>query len=323
MNIPSLPDAQHPSHPDLQEPSLTKPLQLPPPERLEWPGLAEKNISADVLRLDRLHPVISGNKWFKLQGYLREALQSPGQPVITFGGPWSNHLIAAACAARQQGLTAIGIVRGERPPVLSATLTAAAAYGMRLEFIARGEYAKKDQPYFLRRLTDRFPGAYIIPEGGAGPIGIKGSEDILRIGDTSQYTHILCAVGTGTTLMGLIRAAGPGQVVIGIPVLKGLDEWSAIDPHSFLTADQKAGARLLTGYHFGGYARHPPELLEFMNRWHGETGVPTDIVYTGKLFFALWDSVRQDLFPAGSRLLVIHSGGLQGNLSLPPGILDF
>ena len=315
MNIPSLPDPL--------EPSLAEPLPPSLPEPLEWPGLTQKNISADVLRLDRLHPVISGNKWFKLKGYLEQALQSPGLPVITFGGPWSNHLIAAAYATRQQGLTAIGIVRGERPPVLSATLTAAAACGMQLEFIPRREYAKKEEPGFLRQLTDRFPGAYIIPEGGAGPIGIKGSEDILRTTDTSQYTHILCAVGTGTTLMGLVRAARPGQAVIGIPVLKGFDEWAVIDPHDFLTGEQKAGARLLPGYHFGGYARHPPELLEFMNRWYRETGVPSDIVYTGKLFFALWDSVRQDLFPAHSRILVIHSGGLQGNLSLAPGILDF
>ena len=307
MNIPSLPDSQEPS----------------PPEPLEWPGLAKKNISADILRLDRLHPVISGNKWVKLKGHLQQALQSPGHPVVTFGGAYSNHLIATAYAARQHGLPAIGIVRGERPPVLSATLTAADAYGMQLEFISRREYAEKEEPDFLRRLTDRFPGAYIIPEGGAGPIGVKGSEDILRITDTSQYTHILCAVGTGTTLMGLIRAAGPRQAVIGIPVLKGFDEWTAVDPHGFLTMEQKTGARLLTGYHFGGYARHPPELLDFMNRWYRETGVPSDIVYTGKLFFAVWDSVRQDLFPAHSRLLLIHSGGLQGNLSLPPGILDF
>ena len=307
MNIPSLPDSQEPS----------------PPEPLEWQGLAKKNISADILRLDRLHPVISGNKWFKLKGHLQQALQSPGHPVVTFGGAYSNHLIATAYAARQHGLPAIGIVRGERPPILSATLTAAAAYGMQLEFISRREYAEKEEPGFLRRLTDRFPGAYIIPEGGAGPIGVKGSEDILRLTDTSQYTHILCAVGTGTTLMGLICAAGPGQVVIGVPVLKGFDEWTAVDPHGFLTMEQKTGARLLTGYHFGGYARHPPELLDFMNRWYRETGVPSDIVYTGKLFFAVWDSVRQDLFPAHSRLLLIHSGGLQGNLSLPSGILGF
>ncbi len=304
-------------------PSLPGPLKSPPLEPLDWPGLAEKNISADILRLDRLHPVVSGNKWFKLKGYLQQALQSPRQPLITFGGPWSNHLIAAACAARLQGLTAIGIVRGERPPVLSATLTAAAAYGMQLEFIPRREYAEKETPAFIRTLTDRFPGAYIIPEGGAGPIGIKGSEGILRITDTSKYTHIFCAIGTGTTFTGLIRAARPGQVVLGIPVRTGFDDWTAIDPHAFLTREQQAGARLLTGYHFGGYARHPGELLDFMNRWYHETRVPSDIVYTGKLFFAVWDSVRKNLFPTHSRLLVIHSGGLLGNSSLPSGILDF
>jgi 1-aminocyclopropane-1-carboxylate deaminase len=304
-------------------PSLPEPLEVSAPEPLEWPGLAEKKVSADILRLDKLHPVISGNKWFKLKEYLPEAMQSPGHTLITFGGAWSNHLIAAACAARQLGLSAIGIVRGERPPVLSETLMAAAAYGMQLEFISRHEYTRKEEPDFLRQLTDRFPGAYIIPEGGAGPIGIKGCEDILRLSDTSRYTHILCAVGTGTTLMGLIRAAGPGQVVIGIPVLKGFDEWTAVDPHGYLTPEQKGSARLLPHYHFGGYARHPPELLDFMNRWYRETGIPSDIVYTGKLFFALWDSIGHDLFPAHSRLLVIHSGGLQGNLSLTPGILDF
>lgn len=307
MNIPSLPGPRQPS----------------PPEPLEWQGLAEKNISADILRLDRLHPVISGNKWFKLKGYLLEAMHSPGRHVITFGGAYSNHLIATAYATRLHGLPSIGIVRGERPPVLSATLTAAAGCGMHLEFISRREYAEKQTPAFLRQLTDRFPGAYIIPEGGSGPIGIKGSEDILRMTDTSKYTHILCAVGTGATLLGLIRAAAPGQVVIGIPVLKGFDDWTAIDPHAFLTPEQKAGAYILPGYHFGGYARHPPQLLDFMNRWYRQTGVPSDIVYTGKLFFALWDSVSKDLFPEHSRLLVIHTGGLQGNLSIRPGILDF
>src|ERR1700744_3955955 len=149
MNIPSLPEPQQPTRPDPLQPLLPDPLQLPLPEPLEWPGLAEKNISADILRLDKLHPVISGNKWFKLKGYLQEALQSAGHTMITFGGAWSNHLIAAACAARQHGLHAVGIVRGERPPVLSVTLTAAAAYGMQLEFIPRGEYAKKETPDFL------------------------------------------------------------------------------------------------------------------------------------------------------------------------------
>jgi 1-aminocyclopropane-1-carboxylate deaminase len=301
------------------------------------------DINADILRLDQLHPVISGNKWFKLKGHLQQA--SAVHPVITFGGAWSNHLIATACATQQKGIPSIGIVRGEKPPVLSATLTAAAAYGMQLEFISRREYAAKDEPAFLGRLTERYPGACIIPEGGAGITGIIGSEDILRVADTAGYTHILCAVGTGTMFLGLARAALPGQKVIGVPILKGMDGLDAIERtaigrspghsagpaagltatghSSILSADQRARCRVLSGYHFGGYARHPRELIDFMNEFHRETGVPSDIVYTGKLFYAVRDSIRNNFFPGHSRLLIIHSGGLQGNQSLPPGTLNF
>jgi 1-aminocyclopropane-1-carboxylate deaminase len=279
------------------------------------------DIKADILRLDLLHPVISGNKWFKLKGHLQQA--SAANPVITFGGAWSNHLIATACATHQKGIPSIGIVRGEKPPALSATLAAAEAYGMQLEFISRREYAAKDEPAFLGRLTERYPGAYIIPEGGAGITGIIGSEDILRVADTAGYTHILCAVGTGTMFLGLARAALPGQLVIGVPILKGMDDLDAIGHSTILSADQRARCRVLSGYHFGGYARHPRELIDFMNEFHRETGVPSDIVYTGKLFYAFRDSILNNFFPSHSRLLIIHSGGLQGNHSLPPGVLNF
>jgi 1-aminocyclopropane-1-carboxylate deaminase len=296
-------------------PSLLQPLQ--------WAGPAADNISTDILRLDQLHPIISGNKWFKLKDHLQQALQSSCRHIITFGGAWSNHLVATAYAARQAGLTATGIVRGERPPALSATLTAAMEYGMHLEFISRREYREKTEPRFLSRLTDRYPGAYIIPEGGAGLTGIRGSEDILQTIDAGMYTHIACAIGTGTMFLGLVRASSPGQLVIGVPVLKGIDQLSAIDPDSLLSPEQMARARLLNGYHFGGYARHPPGLLDFMNEFYRETGVPSDIVYTGKLFYAIRDSIRKDYFPEKARLLLIHSGGLQGNLSLAPGRLNF
>jgi 1-aminocyclopropane-1-carboxylate deaminase/D-cysteine desulfhydrase-like pyridoxal-dependent ACC family enzyme len=169
---------------------------------------------------------------------------------------------------------------------------------MQLEFISREQYRKKDDPEFLAGLTARYPGAIIIPEGGAGPPGISGSMDILRTTDSSPYSHILCAVGTGTTYKGLAAAAAPGQQVIGISVLE-------------------------TPYHFGGYARHTPELLDFMNHFYHAAGIPSDFVYTGKLFYAVLDLIRKDHFPPNSRILVIHSGGLQGNRSLTPGVLDF
>lgn len=290
-------------------------------ETLQWPELAAQEIHADVLRLDQLHPVISGNKWFKLQCHLQLADRSP---LLTFGGAWSNHLVATAFAAKQAGLPAIGIIRGERSSELSATLQEATAYGMQLEFISREQYTHKTQPTYLKHLLDRYPGAYIIPEGGGGLPGIKGSETILSKIDAATYTHIICAIGTGTTFLGLVRASQPGQTVIGVPVLKGMHELSSIDLTGILTPEQIRRTHLLPDHHFGGYARHPQPLLDFMNRLYKTTGIPTDIVYTGKLFYAVYDSVQKGhLFPAHARLLIIHSGGLQGNRSLPTGRLLF
>jgi len=260
--------------------------------------LDRHQIQVDVLRLDKIHPVVSGNKWFKLKEYLAIAIPEGRRHLVTFGGAWSNHIIAAACAAHHAGLFSTGIIRGERPANPSATLRGAEEYGMELVFISRSAYSQKNDPAFLADLTARYPDAIIIPEGGAGEPGIKGSMDILRQIDSSPYSHILCAVGTGTTYKGLMAAAAPGQEVTGISVLT-------------------------PPYHFGGYARHTPELLDFMNSWYQSTGIPSDIVYTGKLFYAALDMVRKGLFPPNSRLLLIHSGGLQGNRSLPPGTLHF
>ena len=292
-------------------------------EQLRKKEYIAHSLHVDVLRLDKLHPIVSGNKWFKLEGHLRQVLISPGSAVITFGGAWSNHIVATAYAAQQLGLQSIGIIRGERPDQLSVTLEDAITYGMTLNFISRTEYSRKDQPAFLHQLTAKYPGAYIIPEGGGGEAGILGCGEILRHIDSKSYTHILCAIGTGTTFLGILRASMPGQEVVGIPVLKGIYSLKDIDGDEYLTTERSARGRIIPDYHFGGYARHPQQLLDFMNRFYHETGIPSDIVYTGKLFYALEDSIGRDLYPSHSRILVIHSGGLQGNRSLPPGQLDF
>ncbi|HTI07277.1 MAG TPA: pyridoxal-phosphate dependent enzyme [Puia sp.] len=305
---------------NLTKRSFDYPLSI---DTLTLPEWAQQRISADVLRLDKLHPVISGNKWFKLKGYVQAAIQQSGQHLITFGGAWSNHIVATACLAQQAGLRAIGFIRGECPALLSDTLQEAAGYGMQLEFLSREAYKTKDSPVFLEQLATRYPGAFIIPEGGAGNLGIKGSEDILQTVDTSSYSHILCAIGTGTMYQGLVNAAAPGQTVIGVPVLKGMNTLAAISREGWPPGDKLPYCRLLPDYHFGGYARHTPELLGFMNRWYQTTGIPSDFVYTGKLFYAALDSIHKQLFPPGSRLLLIHSGGLQGNRSLSPGLLVF
>lgn len=301
----------------MNRPSLIE-LQIEP---LRLPQLTEHQLIADVLRLDLLHPVVSGNKWFKLQNHLE--LAPPGAPLLTFGGAWSNHLVATAFAAQQANRRSIGIVRGERPSSLSATLQESRSYGMTLDFVSRKCYAAKAQPTFLQDLLRRYPGVYLIPEGGGGMPGIIGSEGILRGVDPDRYTHVLCAVGTGTTWMGLVRAAARQTTVLGIPVLKGPVTIADVDRDGLLTPDQVDRARILPGHHLGGYARHPQDLLDFMNSFYQLSGIPTDIVYTGKLFYALSNMVDSHFFPAHSRLLIIHSGGLQGNRSLAPGRLIF
>jgi 1-aminocyclopropane-1-carboxylate deaminase len=314
-------------------PSLIQPLS-------GLPEITAADLYVDVLRLDTIHPVVSGNKWFKLKGHLQIARDRSASSILTFGGAWSNHIVATAYAAQQTGIPAIGIIRGERPPALSATLEAAAGYGMQLEFVNRKTYAfltaapnRNTNPGHspFSNLSERYPGVYIVPEGGAGEPGIHGSEYILREIPAARYSHILCAIGTGTMFLGLARAATSGQEIIGIPILKGLTGFSSLSaandlPTSLNTPanpSQQPRLRIIPDYHFGGYARHPSELLDFMNRFYSDTGIPSDLVYTGKLFFAALDLVQKHFFPTRSRLLIIHSGGLQGNQSLPQGRLDF
>lgn len=273
----------------------------------------EKGIQVDVLRLDQIHPIVSGNKWYKLKYYLKEAVDKNYRSILTFGGAYSNHIVATACAAKEAGLQSIGIIRGEKPHQLSSTLSDAIAQGMHLEFISREDYKSKNDPVFLKGLTEKYPNALIVPEGGAGKLGVMGSKEMLDGIDHTQYTHILCAIGTGTSFEGLSQAAGPGTQMIGIVLLKGMQEVCISSPQK----------QIIHAYHFGGYAKKNDALLAFMNHFFIQTKIPSDFVYTGKLFYAMMDMVEKDVFTVGSRLLVVHSGGLQGNRSLPAGTLVF
>lgn len=277
--------------------------------------LFNKDISVSVLRLDQLHPVISGNKWFKLQGYLQEAKAQHKNNIITFGGAWSNHILATAAACRMSGLQATGIIRGEEPAVLSPTLIQAREWGMQLVFIPRSAYRDKYIPG--QYLT---PDSYVIDEGGYGAPGAKGAAGIPGLCST-DFTHYCCAVGTGTTMAGLINSAMPRQNITGISVMKnntGLEEMVGT-----LVINRHTNWQLLHDYHFGGYAKAGPGLFPFMNEFYNSTQIPSDFVYTGKLFYAVSDLIEKDYFAPGSKLLVIHSGGLQGNASLPKGTLIF
>lgn len=274
--------------------------------------LQERNIRFDVLRLDKIHPVISGNKWFKLKYHLDNFNAGNYDGIITFGGAWSNHIVATACTCYLKKIKCIGFIRGERPEQLSNTLLKAATYEMDLKFISREIYAQKSNNEFLESIKKEFPAYYIIPEGGAGKEGEKGAGEILQFADKKNYTHIACAIGTGTMFNGIREAASGDQNILGIVVLKG---WKV--------ENKTNNTEMFLNYHFGGYAKHDQVLINFMNEFFKLTNIPTDFVYTGKLAFALFDLIKKDHFPPNSKVLMIHSGGLQGNDSLQKGSLIF
>lgn len=278
-----------------------------------------RGVLLDVLRLDKIDPIISGNKWFKLKYYLTEAIDNNRRRLLTFGGAWSNHIAATACAAKKAGLESVGIIRGEAPATPSPTLVLATAQGMQLVFVSREQYNQKNDPAFIERLCNNYGRPFIIPEGGEGEAGVKGASEIMNLVHNNNYTHIICAVGTGTQLAGIAKTATNLQHVIGVPVLKGFDNWQP----RFVHEGTMQRLHILNGYHMGGYAKKNESLLDFMNGFYTQTGIPTDWVYTGKLFFAVTDLLKKGYFPAGSRVLAIHSGGLQGNNSLKTGTLNF
>ena len=290
---------------------------------IELPEFKRSGIQADALRLDKIHPVISGNKWFKLKHYLTEARQKKAAGLITFGGAYSNHIVATACAAFQSGSKSIGFIRGENGLHPSPSLQLAKQFGMKLEFICRQDYKRRSDPDFIKSTMKKYPDFHFIPEGGSGMTGIKGCMEMLALVEKNRYSHILCAIGTGTMYNGLAIASEPQQYIVGIPVLKGMKNLSDIGGEQYIDRQKLNFCKIEDGYHFCGYAKKKPALIDFMNRLYQLSGIPTDFVYTAKLFYAATDLANKKYFSPGARLLIIHSGGLQGNLSLPAGSLRF
>ena len=278
--------------------------------------LTEKKVSVDVFRLDKIHPLISGNKWFKLRYYIEEAKQENKKTILTFGGAWSNHILATAAVCKINQLNSIGIIRGEEAENLSATLSQAKELGMQLFFISRKDYQQKKIPSELNDTN-----YYQIAEGGFGKQGAAGATTILDHCRIEDYTHICCAAGTGTMAAGLLRKISKIQKVIAISVLKNYLEME--DSIKKIIDEPVKNLIVNHDYHFGGYAKNKPALLEFMNEFYNQTSIPTDFVYTGKLCYAIFDIIKKNYFPEGSNLLLIHSGGLQGNASLSKRTLIF
>jgi 1-aminocyclopropane-1-carboxylate deaminase len=297
----------------------------------DHPVFHQNKLQVDILRLDKIHSEISGNKWFKLKYYLEKAKQTNKDTLVSFGGAYSNHLLALAATAHLHGLSSIGLIRGEQPVLLSHTLIAAKEYGMKLLFLTRSAFDLKKRLDFFENETENFPdldvetiqNSLLIPEGGAGTEGIRGSAEILSFIPQLEYTHICTAAGTGTTLAGLIDGSQPDLKIIGISVVKGTRDLEPMDISWIKDRSKIAHVQMVHDYHFGGYAKYNASLIRFMNTTYAESGIPTDFVYTGKLLFAVISMAVMKLFPPGSRILVLHTGGLQGNRSLTPGLLGF
>lgn len=270
-----------------------------------------------VKREDLNHPYVSGNKWWKLKYNLEEAIQLGHDTLLTFGGAYSNHLYATAAAARELGLKSIGIVRGEETFPLNPTLSFVQTCGMRLHYVSRERYRTKENAEFQQWVHDTFGHAYIIPEGGTNEHAINGcAEFSQRIQNESDFDFIALPVGTGGTMAGIITGLRKNQTAVGYSVLKGgdflqaeVERWLAISgcPHGKW--------RIATAYHHGGYGKRTEALMKFI-RYQGETQrLPLDPVYTGKLCFGLWQEIQQGIFPRGSTILMLHTGGMQGALS--------
>lgn len=283
----------------------------------------EKQVSVSVLRLDKIHPLVSGNKLFKLHYFFEEAINSNHKTILTFGGAYSNHLAATAYACKALQLKSIGIVRGEKPEQLSHTLQQCLQDGMQLQFISRDEYAKKDEPAFVSSLIEAYGECMIIPEGGYHPLGAKGAALIMDLVKDNSYTHICTATGTATTLAGILMATKPEQTVVSFPVLKGMTDNKTRIKQLTEKEGEFKNLLILNDYHFGGYAKRSDLLIQFMNKCWMQYQLPLDFVYTAKMFFGIIDCIKNDTFTKGSKILCLHTGGLQGNKSLPLNTLFF
>ena len=285
-----------------------------PLQQLQDPLLQEQEIALYIKREDLLHPDISGNKWRKLKYNLQEAKRLQHQTLLTFGGAYSNHIAATAAAGKAYGFQTVGIIRGEELLSLNPTLRFATSCGMQLQYISREQYRQKEDPAFLQELSEQHGQPYILPEGGTNNLAVKGCTEIVE-DITVDYDYICCASGTGGTAAGIIAGLAGEKQVLVFTALKGGD---------FLQEEIKqlvygysgrefSNWRLLTDYHFGGYAKVKPELLAFMQAFQKHHHIPLEPIYTGKMLYGLFDLIRKGYFPKGSRIVAIHTGGLQGN----------
>lgn len=270
----------------------------------------ENEVELYILREDEIHPTISGNKFRKLKYNLIEFQKGNYNAILTFGGAYSNHISAVAAAGKEFRFKTIGIIRGEE--IIdkiheNPTLTFAQNCGMEFKFISRELYRNKSNSEFLNELKAEFGNVYILPEGGTNELAVKGCEEILG-NPTSEFDFICCPIGTGGTIAGIINSSENHQKILGFPALKE-GEFLKNEIKNF---SSRSNWELISDFHFGGYAKVNDELLDFINEFKRRFDVNLEPIYTGKMFFGIFELMKNNYFPKGSRILAVHTGGLQG-----------
>ena len=268
-----------------------------------------KNKLLSIKREDLLHPYISGNKFRKLKYNIEEVKRLNKSTLLTFGGAYSNHILAVAAVGKEYGFKTIGIIRGEELVnniENNPTLSKAKEFGMEFDFISRDNYRNKNDENFIATLKLKFGDFYLLPEGGTNLLAIKGCEEIVTSEDDA-FDYICCAVGTGGTISGVINCSKHCQKVLGFPALKG--DFLQEDIRKFAN---KENWELINDYHFGGYAKTTNELIDFMNEFYTQYQIPLDPIYTGKMVFGVFDLIKKNYFPENAKILILHTGGLQG-----------
>ena len=271
--------------------------------------LANPNVELHIRREDLIHPLISGNKYRKLKYNLLQAKAENQSTLLTFGGAFSNHILAVAATGFENNLKTIGIIRGEElcdKVEQNPTLKKAVELGMQFKFVSREAYRNKSQKEFVENLEKEFGAFYLIPEGGTNNLAIKGCEEIVTVED-AFFTHICCSIGTGGTISGIINSSFKSQQVLGFPSLKG--DFISNEISNFA---KKSNWSLISDYHFGGYGKISDELIRFINDFKDKYDIPLDPIYTGKMMFGILDLIEKNYFPNGTKILAIHTGGLQG-----------
>jgi 1-aminocyclopropane-1-carboxylate deaminase len=310
----------------------------PPIQQINSEIIRSAGVDLYVLRLDLMHPWVNGNKWFKLKYNLLEAKEKNFTTLLTFGGAYSNHIYATAAAGNLFGFRTIGVIRGEERLPLNPTLNFAVQQGMQLVYTNREMYRQRNTPVVEEYLQQRFGEVFIIPEGGSNLNGVRGCMEIIgdamstavtersrSAGYAYAFDRICVACGTATTLTGIALSLHQGQRAIAFPVLKN-GAFLAQEIESLLTnylasdlptpSNSPASWELVCDYHFGGYAKVNDELLVFSQQFTQEHGVPLDYVYTAKMFYGVMDLLKQGFFSKGDSLLLVHTGGLQGNVGM-------